>query len=205
MDLPLITPYHCSNCRDIRPHSPRLVCLYCEAKIPRSYFPHKSLGKVEISTRRQQCWGFLACDPEVIRYYHWFLEREGLNLKLNSFPHISFIRGERPPKWNRFVSMDGRKKVNFGHACVIRTNGFHYWVDVRCRELYEIRRSLGLADDPRLSLHLTIGRRFKPGERRCNTSTQMQSLAHAVDSGTCSPDAGEMTSDRSSGSCLILP
>ena len=103
-------------------------------------------------------WLLLQVNNEIVRYYsHTIEKRFGIKLHRSKFgAHVSIIRGERLPKPDKWGRDEGRKvKIHYTHQ--IHTNGEHWWLNVKCDEMAEIRSSYGLPTNKRF-FHLTIGR-----------------------------------------------
>lgn len=117
------------------------------------YFVHRSYGKVFVTPDR---WLFLAIDPGIIQYYHWFAIRYGLDILRGSKsgPHISIVKGNLP-NMKPFKNMIG-KLIDFRYSNQIRYNENHVWIDVTPAPFNAIRAELGLKPMP--SFHFTIGR-----------------------------------------------
>ncbi len=120
------------------------------------YFPFKSKGYIKPVA---DWWMILTCDPEIVRYYCWLAKRWGVEIEAGSRhgPHISFVKGERPKNKEPWFKLK-RKPITFEYSNHLKDNGYHVWLDVRCPELSNIRRQLGLKPKPFHSFHFTIGR-----------------------------------------------
>lgn len=144
---------------------------------------HKSTGRISYDPPRpgmkgdQRWWAILRCDPEITRYYRWWVDKEILNpldmdklgLKKPSWDaHISIIRGEkpRPADMHLWKAYEGQV-VEYEYRHVVRRSGDttpgerpeHYWfVEVRAPKLIEMRKEFGFPYH--WSLHLTIGRTY---------------------------------------------
>jgi len=70
-------------------------------------------------------------------------------------PHISIIRGERLPDSRAWRRYDGTV-VRFSYNPELRYNDNHFWLDVQCNQLLDLREELGLRREPRVQLHLTM-------------------------------------------------
>ncbi len=71
-------------------------------------------------------------------------------------PHISVIRGEPlpdPSLWGLYEGTDIRFKYD---PESIYYNRGHFWLDVECDPLLDLREELGLLRQPRKPLHITI-------------------------------------------------
>lgn len=120
------------------------------------YFCFKSTGYIKPV---KDWWLLLSVDPEIVRYYCWLARTWGIEIEAGSRhgPHISVVKGERPKDKKRWFNSKGTP-IDFEYSNVIRDNGYHVWLDVRCPELSKVRQSLGLRPKPYHSFHLTIGR-----------------------------------------------
>lgn len=98
----------------------------------------------------------LLCDPEIIRYYTWFLAKKGVRLEYPKFSsHISVLRDE-PYAPGLEGSSEGAF-VTFSYGDLV-TNGKHWWLEVKSPALDAFRRRLGLPEHRRSGFHLTLGR-----------------------------------------------
>lgn len=103
-------------------------------------------------------WLILKSDPELCLYYCWFIEK-CLGIKLQQSMHkchISVIRGEvipLPDTWNAYSG----KLIHFHYSNLISTNGKYWWINIYSPCLVAIRQELGLAPQPEINFHLTIG------------------------------------------------
>lgn len=119
------------------------------------YHCHKSWGYV---MQPEDWWLMLAIDAGLVSFYHWLSLRHGLEVAKGSKsgPHISLVKGHRPPKaenWRKWLN----KKINFEYSNVIRyDNDLHVWLDVEPAPFNELREDLGLK--PFKSFHITLGR-----------------------------------------------
>jgi hypothetical protein len=71
--------------------------------------------------------------------------------------HISVVRGEAVDLNNEFKNKYNNKAIQFEYNVYPITSGEHWWLEVNCPELLDLRENLGLPRDPRWNLHLTIG------------------------------------------------
>lgn len=104
-------------------------------------------------------WLMATCDFEVARYYCWLAKKWGIEIDVGARhgPHISVVKGEKPFNKDLWFKLKGRK-CHFEYSNQPKTNGYHVWLDVKSRELSNVRTSLGLSEKPFHSFHLTIGR-----------------------------------------------
>lgn len=104
-------------------------------------------------------WLFVKVNNEISRYYSNQVEKRfGLKLLSPSKrgAHVSVIRGERLKKPQNWGKDNGRKiKIYYTHQ--VFTNSEHWWLNVKCDELADIRSSYGLPTNKRF-FHLTFGR-----------------------------------------------
>lgn len=125
------------------------------------------VGKaLEVFSRARPYWMILRCDQGIMEYYRWWIHNSfrdvwGRQIYKTSAPlaqsHISIVRGENPSDkgkriWDTFLN----KTLKFSYSPDIRTNGKHWWLEVSCPDIYDIRESLGLRPVPKLPLHLTV-------------------------------------------------
>lgn len=136
---------------------------------------HRATGKIIYDPprgnlkKKPHWWCVVQTDPEICRYYRWWIERR-YHVKGLCPPswgaHVSVIRGEKPPPhlmhlWKKYNG----QVVEFEYKHDPRqsgdaTNGDrpnHYWfVDVRSSFLMKIREEFGFPCT--WNLHLTVGR-----------------------------------------------
>lgn len=118
-------------------------------------YEHKTTGTLNYTGN----WLILQVDDEIARYYASILKKElgvDLHWKAKSGAHVSVIRGEmllKPQLWGH----DHGKKIEINYTHQIYTNGEHWWLNVVCDELADIRSQYGLPTNKRF-FHLTIGR-----------------------------------------------
>lgn len=104
-------------------------------------------------------WLILRVDDEIPRYYASVLKRElgvDLNWRAKAGAHVSVIRGERLQRAEHWGRDEGRR-VKLWYTHQVYTNGEHWWLNVVCDELADIRTSYGLPTNKRF-FHLTVGR-----------------------------------------------
>ena len=108
----------------------------------------------------------MMCDDEISKYYRHLYTKEYPYLNGNRTgkltrpvwgAHVSIIRGEFIPNI-KLWHLDENKLVEFEYEGGVLDNGEYYWLKVRCPYLLNLREKYGLSREPRLGLHLTIGR-----------------------------------------------
>lgn len=120
---------------------------------------------------RTQGWCVVNTDPEIARYFRWWMSYEKhIHLQPSAWgAHISIVRGERldPSVQHLWKKYHGHK-VNFLYEHVSNyrfarsgykgspDDGVYYWVDVECPLMDNIRKELGLRQG--WKFHLTFGR-----------------------------------------------
>ena len=121
-----------------------------------NYYPFQSKGYLKPV---EGWWMLLTCDPELVRYYCWLAERWGIEMEVGSRhgPHISVIKGQKPKNKKFWFALEG-KSYYFKYSNVLRHNGYHAWLDVKCPALSDLRVKLGMDPKPYHSFHLTVGR-----------------------------------------------
>jgi hypothetical protein len=73
-------------------------------------------------------------------------------------PHITVVRGEQPMGQGRNLwGTAYPRPLVFTFDPELRTNGKHWWINIECPEILDIRYKLGLRPEPRVRLHLTVG------------------------------------------------
>lgn len=105
-------------------------------------------------------WLIIDCDPELgrlLRHHFAIGHHRTRSLQAPLWgPHISVIRGERPPAggvWGKHNSVP----VEFEYDPIVRETEGWVWCPVECPAALAIRAELGLPRDPEPALHMTIG------------------------------------------------
>lgn len=146
--------------------------------------PRPGLNSVDRKGRenRDKWWVVVNTDPEICRYYRWWVQTQELNPlgfekrkdairhgfhfidQPSHGAHISVVRGEEPASeykhlWKKY----DRKKVEYEYSHDVRRTSisvdghdFYWFVDVRCKFLEDLRIELGRP--VRWKFHMTIGR-----------------------------------------------
>jgi len=127
------------------------------------------------STSRGRWWLILECGEgwwnlysywsDQLGWGRWVHDRHGkLQWANNQLvrpawgPHVSVIRREKPRKnLNRWGAQEGRR-VEFWVDPFVHFNQEYWWLNARCPELLDIREFYGLRREPKMRLHLTVGR-----------------------------------------------
>lgn len=125
-------------------------------------------------THRTQWWCVVNIDPEIARYYRWWLQFEKhIHLQPPSWgAHVSLVRGEKPRPdylslWKKY---DGHKiELNYCHGIIHAHNSQrsdekahhvsedkYYVIEIVSPQLKEIRKELGLPSH--YDFHMTIGK-----------------------------------------------
>ena len=107
-------------------------------------------------------WLIIDCDPELGRFLrHLFAVAHYRTQSLQPplwGPHVSVIRGEKPPNPSKWGELNGAT-VELEYEPIMReTEGF-VWCSVECPQALKIRESFELPRHPEPPLHLTIGNR----------------------------------------------
>lgn len=152
---------------------------------------HTSTGKLvydptianKTKTRADPYWLILECDGEICRYYRHMAQKAIYIDMLRPAwgAHISIIRGEVPAKpdlWRKYAG----KIISFNYGETVRSNHIHFWLDVDCPVLLDIRDELGLPRNPVFGqLHLTIGNRDVDMSRVTNLKREEIELADELE------------------------
>jgi len=116
----------------------------------------KTLG----SQPSENWWLILDCDRELGRYYRHLYCLSTYRCHQLMRPawadHITVIRNEQPPNkalWEKYEN----REVEFSFHAVAESDGRYIWLPVECSFVLEIRAELGLAREPEIPLHLSIG------------------------------------------------
>lgn len=105
-------------------------------------------------------WLILRTCPDLARYQRRWLKmfhRARFTVQKPAWnSHVSIVRGEDPPNAEAWGRHEG-ESVEFEYEQVLHTNGVHYWLEVECSRLSELRVELGLSALPSRPFHLTVG------------------------------------------------
>ena len=112
---------------------------------------------------QQSSWKKIAIvqlDCDLHKYYAWFLQKR-YNLILNKpirGSHVTIVSDIiNSKKWTESKKKYHGKILEFSYDPDTRTNGEYWWLRVQCEGAKNIRRTLGLSENPYWGLHLTIG------------------------------------------------
>ena len=109
---------------------------------------------------------FIVTDCDMYKYYSWFItKRFNLQLKKNirDISHISFIndRIDTPDlidKYEKAKLKYNNTNITFSYnPSNIRTNDKHWWLNIECKDIENIRSECGLTSKPYFGLHMTLG------------------------------------------------
>jgi hypothetical protein len=125
----------------------------------------ETTGKIVFDPQREDSfapwWAMIELDCDMCGYYQWFLKKRfGVKLQKPLWgPHVSFVRGEEcdKDKWGYIKALWNNIPVGFSYNPNVRTNGNHWWMNVQCEQIEQLRIELGLPRDSHFNLHLTIG------------------------------------------------
>jgi hypothetical protein len=131
---------------------------------PHVYCEYESYGKLVFDPLQgtkhyDPWWALLQCDPEIQRYYAWFLKKRGMPVMLSKLwgPHISVVKHEEPAQKDMWGLQGMEIEVKFYYTNYIRSdNGAHAWLDCYSPEMSQLRRAMGLP--AKEWFHFTIGR-----------------------------------------------
>jgi hypothetical protein len=120
------------------------------------------VGRFDRSRKPDPWWALLICDNEIIRYYNYWLLKQGIyNIQGESSvhgSHISVIKGEKPTNpelWKKYH----KKQIEFSYSNEVFSNDTYWWLLVKSDEIEHIRIELGLPPKANMNFHLTIGRK----------------------------------------------
>ena len=143
----------------------------------------KATGKLIYDPRSEaasrkgfQSWWMILDTPESIPYYYRYWLKREIGLSLNApvwRSHVTVCRGETPKKQWNWKKYEGRR-ITFEYSPEIKLSETYAWLSIYSRELEEIRVELGLAPQPFVRFHLTIGNtknKPEPKQRVCTAVT----------------------------------
>lgn len=123
-----------------------------------------SVADVTRKHKNQSVWKRTAiiqtgCDLD--KYYAWILKKR-FNLDLNKNlrgSHVTIIsdRMDKDVFEQAKLVFNGKEISFFFDPKYIKSNGKHWWIDVKCPDAENIRESIGLDRNPYFGFHLTIG------------------------------------------------
>ncbi len=110
---------------------------------------------------RDTQWLLLNADSSIIEYYaNWIKKEYWLDKvqKPKHGSHISVIRGEliEDSLFRQYWKKYHGQKTTFYYSNEIQNNGEHFWLPVYSEDLRNIRKELGLSEEPEYNMHLTI-------------------------------------------------
>jgi hypothetical protein len=106
-------------------------------------------------------WIIIECPNDIIHYYqNWIRNEKGIRLNKPLYgAHISVLRGEEPTQHKKYLwKKYQNEEITFYYDHKVQSNGVHWWLNVYCERLKEIRQELGLEGEIKFDFHLTIGR-----------------------------------------------
>lgn len=113
-----------------------------------------------IGNRNEKWWLVVDCDEEIGRYFRSLYDLAAYRTDSLQRPswssHITVIRDEEPPNKQLWELYAGAK-VEFMCFLPVRTDGYYYWLDVRCERLLNLREELGLPRQPEMGFHISVG------------------------------------------------
>lgn len=105
-------------------------------------------------------WIVLKADDEIARYYRYWVKKTyytQLNTPYNG-AHVTVLAGKYTEPANKeFWGHHENEKIEFSYDSSVQITDHYYWLPVQCQRLIEIRRELGLSDQPYWPYHLSIG------------------------------------------------
>jgi len=103
-------------------------------------------------------------DPEIVRYYRYFVPEWVKLNKQKHKPHISVVRNETPNMLDKW-GLHENQEVSFQYSNDIQHGQVYYWLEVYSQDLEYIRAELGLTPHSDITMppdhnrcfHITIG------------------------------------------------
>lgn len=134
---------------------------------------YSTIGKINFKPlditkkhKKQSSWkkvGIANIGDDVSDYYSWFLKKR-YNLFLNKplrGSHVTIINDRIDDYiYNQALDVFNNKEISIKYDPTnIRCNEKgHWWIKVYSDDILNIRKSMGLSENPYFGLHLTIGR-----------------------------------------------
>lgn len=116
----------------------------------------KTLGK-QVSPN---WWMIVDADPVIGKYYRELYRIANYRCQKLEMPawdaHVTVVRNEEPPNKEFWEKYNGHQ-VELLVGTEAKNNGYYTWLDVECDFLLNLRIELGLAREPAIPLHLSIG------------------------------------------------
>lgn len=107
-------------------------------------------------TQSHKAWMVINCDKSIMAFYLKQIERAGYEVSPPlAGSHISVVRNENVLNWDKWEEAIG-SKASFEYLPIVKTNGKHWWLQVRSAELEAYRVSFGLSPLPYFPFHLTV-------------------------------------------------
>lgn len=105
-------------------------------------------------------WLIIEADPEIGKYfrhlYHLWTYRSRKLERPAWREHVTVVRNEKPLFQSLWEKHEG-EEVGFEVECLPLSDGNYCWLPIICSNALDIREELGLAREPELPLHLSIG------------------------------------------------
>ena len=131
---------------------------------------YQSVGMLVVTEAERKA--HVAVDPGIVDLTRALIPPQYALNRTRYAPHISVVRDEQVPRWERLAELDGRL-VGFSYDPRVVSGEVYWWLRVWSIELLAIRRYVGLPDlselcrppDGAECFHTTIGNTKGRGSR----------------------------------------
>lgn len=105
-------------------------------------------------------WLIVHCCDELARYYRRSLRKKCLS-SVAAGSHITVINGyfeqaQQHPAWRKHDGLE----IEFNYCGEVLNQDNYYWITTVCPQLHQIREELGLPQQLKWPLHLTVAKQL---------------------------------------------
>jgi len=140
---------------------------YGNSRTKEAQIMHESTGVIRLEPKLKRLsadtsgWAIIQVDQELTRYYveqfNFANRARDIQIMKPAWGgHISIMRGENIKDRQLFMSFKN-KPVKFSYNPEVKGNDNHFWLEVECPDVEDMREQLGLPRKPYFPFHLTIG------------------------------------------------
>lgn len=130
------------------------------------FYPNKK--KKTIRYKQDSFWATIDIDKQIVDYYFKMLKKENPHLNLKKpdrKAHITICKGEKLRNFRneaKYFASNLRKLetkcITFTYNNKIETNGTHFFIRIKSREIENFRKYLGLSPKLKHEFHITIAK-----------------------------------------------